>query len=131
MITGSCHCGAVTWRFEGQPTHATACNCTLCRRYGALWIYGHENEDIFVSGPTSTYLQGDKSLANHFCKTCGGMAYWRGCAPEADGRTRMALNLRLADDPETVANIPVKRFDGFDTWAALPDEGRQVGHVWF
>jgi hypothetical protein len=131
MISGSCHCGAVSWRFESQPTRATACNCTLCRRYGALWIYGHENEDVFVSGPTSAYLQGDKSLANHFCTKCGCMAYWRGCTPEADGRTRVAVNARLADDPESVANIPVKRFDGFDTWTALPDDGRKVGHVWF
>jgi hypothetical protein len=128
MITGSCHCGAVLWRFESQPTHATACNCTLCRRYGALWIYGHENEDVFVSGPT--YLQGDKSLANHFCTKCGCMAYWRGCDVEPDGRRRMAVNVRLAD-PQSVAGIPVRRFDGFDTWTALPGDGRHVGDIWF
>jgi len=32
MIRGTCHCGAVEWRFEGIPESATACNCTVCRR---------------------------------------------------------------------------------------------------
>lgn len=130
MITGQCHCGAVQWRFESEPTHATACNCTLCRRYGALWIYGHEDVDVFVSGATGTYLQGDSSLANHFCLHCGCMAYWRGSAPEPDGRRRMAVNVRLAD-PQAVAGIPLRRFDGFDTWTAMPDDGRRVGDIWF
>ncbi|MDE2462228.1 MAG: GFA family protein, partial [Alphaproteobacteria bacterium] len=36
MLTGTCHCGAAHWTFEGDPGAITACNCTLCRRYGAL-----------------------------------------------------------------------------------------------
>ena len=42
MIEGSCHCGAVHWRFEGIPKSATTCNCSICRRYGALWAYDYE-----------------------------------------------------------------------------------------
>ena len=52
MIEGSCHCGAVTWRFEGEPDGATACNCTVCRRYGVLWAYDFVDEGIKVAGPT-------------------------------------------------------------------------------
>ena len=44
MIEGTCHCGAVRWRFSGIPESATACNCTVCRRYGALWAYDFEGE---------------------------------------------------------------------------------------
>ncbi|WP_439898055.1 GFA family protein [Aquabacterium humicola] len=36
MLRGSCHCGAVQWRFDGEPESATACNCTVCRRCGTL-----------------------------------------------------------------------------------------------
>jgi hypothetical protein len=39
MVEGSCHCGAVRWSFDGTPESATACNCTVCRRYGVLWAY--------------------------------------------------------------------------------------------
>ena len=52
MIQGSCHCGAVRWQFEGQPDGATACSCTVCRRYGVLWAYDYEDESIKVSGRT-------------------------------------------------------------------------------
>jgi len=55
MIEGSCHCGAVRWTFEGQPDGATACNCTVCRRYGVLWAYDYEGEGIRVSGETTAY----------------------------------------------------------------------------
>ena len=40
------------WQFEGEPDGATACNCTACRRYGALWAYDYEGEGIKVSGAT-------------------------------------------------------------------------------
>jgi hypothetical protein len=130
VIEGVCHCGAVRWRFDSEPDAATACNCTICRRYGALWIYGHENEDVFVSGPTSAYTRGEKSLAFHFCARCGCVAYWRGTEPGADGRRRLAVNVRLAE-PDAVAHIPVQRFDGFHSWTDLARDGRQVGDVWF
>ena len=42
MILGLCHCGAVQWRFDGVPESATACNCTICRRYGVLWAYDYD-----------------------------------------------------------------------------------------
>jgi hypothetical protein len=48
MIQGSCHCGAVQWRLEALPESATACNCTACRRYRALWAYDFEGEGDLV-----------------------------------------------------------------------------------
>jgi hypothetical protein len=39
MLNGTCHCGALSWSLEGDPGSITACNCTLCRRYGTLWAY--------------------------------------------------------------------------------------------
>ena len=49
MIQGSCHCGAVQWQFESQPEGATACNCTVCRRYGVLWAYDYDGAGVKVS----------------------------------------------------------------------------------
>jgi hypothetical protein len=129
MMEGSCVCGAVTWRFEGTPEGATACNCTACRRYGTLWAYDFEGEGIHVSGPTTAYVRGD-SLGFHFCPTCGCMAYWRGLQPNAEGKRRIAVNLRLAD-PKVVADVPIDHFDGFDTWQDLPRDGRCVRDYWF
>jgi hypothetical protein len=129
MIEGSCHCGAVRWRFEGQPDGATACNCTVCRRYGTLWAYGHEGEGIRVEGTTKAYIRG-RSTAFHFCPTCGCIAFWRARNADAEDRRRIAVNLRLAE-PEAVANIPVDHFDGLNTFDDLPRDGRRVGDYWF
>jgi hypothetical protein len=130
MIQGSCHCGAVRWTFEGVPDGATACNCTICRRYGVLWAYDFEDEEIRVAGPTSVYVRGDQ-IGFHFCPTCGCLAYWRGLKAREDGRRRIAVNLRLADEPEAVAEIPVDHFDGLDKWQDLPRDGRCVADYWF
>lgn len=130
MIEGACHCGTVHWRVGAGPDFAKACNCSLCARYGALWVYGHENEDVSVSGPTTAYAHGEKSLAFHFCAGCGCIAYWRSLSTDAAGRRRLAVNIRLAQ-PESVADIPVQRFDGRHSWTNLPRDGRRVGDVWF
>lgn len=129
MIKGSCHCGAVQWTFEGQPESATACNCTVCRRYGTLWAYDYENEGIEVSGPTSEYIRGDRMLAFHFCPTCGCVTYWRGIA-EPDERRRIAVNLRLAE-PDDVGDIPIRHFEGLVTFMDLEPDGRCVSDMWF
>jgi hypothetical protein len=131
MIEGACLCGAVRWTFQGMPEGATACNCSACRRYGTLWIYDYEDEGIQVSGPTRSYARGRRNLGFHFCPDCGCVAYWRSLQPEADGRRRIAVNLRLATDPGVVAGVPIDHFDGLDTFEDLPRDGRCVRDMWF
>jgi hypothetical protein len=129
MIEGSCHCGAVNWQFDGTPTQVTSCNCTLCRRYGVLWAYDFEGERITVAGRTRSY-EPRESIGFHFCSVCGCLAYWRSLKPAADGRRRIAVNVRLAE-PTEVADIPVDRLDGYDKWEHLPRDGRTVQDYWF
>jgi len=132
MIQGSCLCGANHWTFEGVPEGATACNCTACRRYGVLWIYGYESEDVHVSGETAAYTRpAGGELAFHFCPGCGCVTHWRGLRAGADGRRRLAVNLRLVSDPDAVASIPIDHFDGLVTFDDLPRDGRCVRDMWF
>jgi hypothetical protein len=70
MTEGSCHCGAVRWSFDGTPESATACNCMVDRRYGALWAYDYEGEKIRVSGLTTVYVRG-RHLGFHSARTAG------------------------------------------------------------
>jgi hypothetical protein len=129
MIEGSCHCGAVRWSFDGVPESATACNCTVCRRYGVLWAYDYENEGIRVSGPTKAYVRG-KALEFHFCPNCGCVVCWRALATDESGRRRIAVNLRLTE-PGPIAALPIDHFDGLDTFEDLPRDGRCVADMWF
>ena len=103
MIEGSCHCGAVGWRLEGVPDSATACNCTVCRRYGVLWAYDYEDEGIRVSGLTHAYTWGSRTIEFHFCPNCGCVAYWRAGAPGKDGRRRIAARTRAIGRLDPVA----------------------------
>lgn len=133
MLTGTCHCGNLRWTFDGMPNSATACNCTLCRRYGVLWIYDYECERIEISGPSTVYTRTD--LANpvleiHFCGNCGCVVCWRDLELDADGRRRIAVNLRLTE-PGPVAHLPIDHFDGLGRFEDLPRDDRCVSHMWF
>ncbi len=133
MLEGACHCGKMHWTFQGMPESATACNCTLCRRYGVLWIYDYEGERITVNGPASVYTRHDSktpSLEIQFCGTCGCVVCWRGLRVGTDGRRRIAVNLRLTE-PGPVAHLPIDHFDGLDTFDDLPHDGRCVADMWF
>ena len=129
MIEGACLCGSVRWRLDGMPDSATACSCTACRRYGVLWAYGWDGESIHVVGSTTAYVRGD-SLGFHFCPACGCVAYWRSLAPNKEGRQRIAVNLRLTE-PDPIAHVPIRHFDGLDKWEDLPSDGRCVRDLWF
>lgn len=129
MLEGSCLCGAVKWQYRDHPRSATACSCTACRRYGVLWAYGWEDEEVQLAGVTKGYVRGD-SLGFHFCPECGCLAYWRGLELNPQGRRRVAVNLRLAE-PEPIARLPVRHFDGLDKWEDLPQDGRCVKDMWF
>lgn len=131
MIEGSCHCGKVHWRFDGPVESATACNCTVCRRYGVLWIYGYEGEQIEVVGATQVYTRGDANLGFHFCATCGCVVSWRAISAGTDGRRRIAVNVRLADDPDQVAPLLIDHFDGLHRFEDLPRDGKTVKDMWF
>lgn len=132
MLKGTCHCEATHWTLEGDPGPATACNCTLCRRYGALWAYDYEDGRIRISEGTVSYTRrkADPALEIRFCPTCGCVLCWRGLRLEPDGRRRIAVNLRLAP-PEEVAHLSIDHFDGLETFDDLPRDGRCVRDMWF
>lgn len=132
MIKGTCHCGAAGWTLEGDPGSITACNCTLCRRYGTLWAYDFENERIRLFGPTSVYMRAGKeapTLEIRFCPTCACVIGWRGLHLTAEGRRRIAVNVRLAA-PEDVAHLLIDPFDGLDSFEDQPRDGRCVRDLW-
>ena len=115
-ITGTCHCGEVGFEINETPAHLVDCNCTACRRYGALW--GHIEQSAFKktgSGKTISYMHGDMMLSFHTCVSCGCTTHWEGHHPDY---TRMAVNYRMCE-PEVVSKLSVRKFDGFDTWEYL------------
>jgi hypothetical protein len=71
---GSCHCGAVKFEVRTALAPATRCNCSLCRRKGALMTPGFAAGELkILSGEDAlTLYQFNTRVAKHyFCKHCG------------------------------------------------------------
>lgn len=118
VITATCHCGAVRIDIAMPPKQLTECNCSICRKLGALWAYYTRDQVAFIMAPGATigYAQGEKTLETHHCRTCGCTTHWASLGPEHPDR--VAVNARLFP-PEDRAGIPVRQFDGAETWTYL------------
>jgi len=114
-VSGSCHCGAVRIAVPRAPEWAASCNCSICRRTGALVAY-YRPDEVRVDGRTETYLTGDRFIRFHFCSDCANHTHWTanpealaGDLPEAVREalaTRMGINARLLDGFAVTADGP-------------------------
>lgn len=117
MIRAACHCGAVRFEIAEPPAWVLDCNCSICRRRGALWAYylGPDQAKL-LSRPdpaaTGSYLWGDRMLATHYCRQCLCVTHVDTVDP-ADARF-FAVNARMMVglDPATVE---VRQVDNGDT----------------
>lgn len=129
-IEGACHCGNVKWIYDLPLESVTACNCTVCSRYGALWAYGYMNEGITVTGETKSYTRG-KAINFNFCSQCGCVVHYTAKKPAENGRVRMAVNARMITDPDKISSLPIDHFEGLETFEDLPRDHRTVKDLWF
>lgn len=108
--TGSCHCGAITYEFEGDIKEVLECNCSHCSRKGLL-LYFIPNEAFkLLSGAEnlSEYFFNKKAIRHVFCKTCGVQAHAEGVA-----FPQVAINMRCVADVD-ITKIPRKAYNGKD-----------------
>jgi hypothetical protein len=117
VIDASCHCGAVRFTVETAPADVTDCNCSICRRSGALWAYYQQPQVRFeaANGPTDVYTWGRRQLEFHRCRGCGCLTHW---VAVDRSYLRMGVNARLMA-PEVLAAAPVHHFDGASGGAAV------------
>ena len=92
-VAGSCHCGAVTLEVPRLPASVGSCNCSLCRRLGALWAY-YSDAEVTLHGVTIPYVWGDRTISIHHCAVCGCTTHWQSIGLDFG---RMAINARLLD----------------------------------
>lgn len=73
---GSCHCGVIRFSFQSGPIErGIRCNCSICRRKGALMSdftlapeeFHYEAEE----GALGLYQFDTKVAEHYFCKRCG------------------------------------------------------------
>jgi len=118
MLTATCHCGAVKVEVPRKPRSLTSCNCSICRRYGALWAYYKDADVRLVAPPRAVddYIWGDKSQKFIRCSTCGCVMQWKklGVDPGANA----GVNARNFA-PAEWGTVRVRRLDGAHTWKYL------------
>lgn len=115
MLEASCHCGAITIAITDLPDTVTACTCSICRRYGALWAYLDDQSASVTATPDKlvSYVWGDKGIAFQHCAHCGCMTHYESLVDEAP--RRVAVNARMLP-PEITARLSLRTFDGAETW---------------
>jgi hypothetical protein len=117
-LIGSCHCGAVRVTLPRRPRSLTSCNCSICRRYGALWAYYRGDAVRFdrQRGATIGYVWGTGHIRFVRCATCGCVTHWE--RTRASLPNRVGVNIRLFD-PEDVGRVQIHLFDGARTWKRI------------
>jgi hypothetical protein len=118
MIEASCHCGSVKIDIPRKPRTLTDCNCSICRRYGALWAY-YQAPDVRIRGrraAMSSYSWGERGIRFMRCQQCGCITHWVGAGNPSSGR--MGVNTRNVH-PDILKGVRIRHLDGARTWKFL------------
>jgi hypothetical protein len=122
MVRAACHSGAVRITLEPAPDWVLDCNCSICRRYGALWAYTWDRlgkRDLratLIQGADAleAYVWGDRWIGFWRCKSCGSVTH------------HTALS-----EPEKIRGVNALMFVNFDT-ASVVVQRSDNGHTgWF
>jgi hypothetical protein len=111
---GVCHCGALRFEARAELDYVVECNCSICRRTGALW-HPAEDADLRVltgEADLTLYQFNTKTAKHYFCRHCGIHPFIR---PRLDP-TRWAFNVRCIDGID-LTSMKIRRFDG-QNWEA-------------
>ncbi|MCL9782215.1 aldehyde-activating protein [Vibrio sp. S4M6] len=105
-----CHCGSVSLELSSSPEEVGECNCSICRRYAALWAYfSPEQVQIVIKEQTVFYSWGDKEVKFHRCNSCGCLTHY--VTTEKCSEDILAVNMRMAES-EVLSSIAVRKING-------------------
>ena len=106
---GSCHCGKVKFEVDMDLDHVRVCDCSLCRKRGAL-NHRVAQSDLRPTTPLdemTLYQWHTRTAKDYFCPVCGILPFRRPrTAPEL-----WTVNVRCLDGVDTEA-IPIDHVYG-------------------
>jgi hypothetical protein len=106
---GSCHCGAVRFEVDTDLDHVRVCDCTLCRRRGAL-IHRVDPSRFRLLTPIeelTLYQWHTRTAKDYFCPRCGMLPFRR---PRTDPSC-VSVNVRCLEEVDLDA-IRIERVHG-------------------
>ncbi|WP_062017308.1 GFA family protein [Aureimonas sp. AU4] len=135
LRTGGCQCGAVRFRLEGAPGHASVCHCRMCQKaFGALFaplLNVGEAKLTWTRGEPARF-QSSSHVRRGFCAACGTPLTYE--APDG-----IALAIGAFDDPSDLAPVVQFGVEGrlpyVDRLPTLPvhttdEDAADGGHGW-
>jgi hypothetical protein len=78
--TGSCNCGAVSFRTTGKLRDVVYCHCSQCRKQTGHFYAATNVTDaaLEVEGEDNiTWFQSSDFARRGFCRTCGSALFWK------------------------------------------------------
>lgn len=107
--SGSCHCGDVRFEVDLDLDHVRECDCSLCRKRGALNHRVHPS-DLRIETPLeemTLYQWHTRTAKDYFCPRCGMLPFRRPrTAPQL-----WTINVRCLDGVD-LDSIPVEKVHG-------------------
>jgi hypothetical protein len=106
---GSCHCKKVIFEYESAPGPVLECNCSICKRKGAIWQAVSKENFRILSGQEdlSLYQFGTRTAKHFFCGHCGVSTFSNPrLAPDT-----WVINTRCVDDVD-LSTLTILPFDG-------------------
>ncbi len=93
----------------------TSCNCSLCRRYGALWAY-YSARAVRIEAPKgglSSYSWRRRVRAYFRCSKCGCITHYKYRRKWGQG----TLGINAANfQPDVLERVRIRKLDGARTW---------------
>jgi hypothetical protein len=106
---GSCHCGKIRFEIDTDLDHVRVCDCSMCRRRGAL-LHRVDEGSFRLLSPLSDlalYQWHTKTAKDYFCPTCGIQPFRRPrTAPD-----QWSINVRCLEGVDLDA-LPVRLTHG-------------------
>jgi hypothetical protein len=107
-VTGSCHCGAITFEAEIDPARVRICHCTDCQKLSgtAFRITAPTAEADFhlLRGAPKTYIKvadSGRRRQHGFCSNCGSPLY--ATSDEPAGNRTIGLRVGVLDQRKELA----------------------------
>jgi hypothetical protein len=116
--SGTCHCGAVRIHVRQAPRTVTSCNCSICRRYGALWAYYRASSVRVEASRASltSYSWRNRIRAYFRCTQCGCVTHYK--YRKKQSSDTVAVNAAIFE-LEAMKGVRVRKLDGAFTWKYL------------
>jgi hypothetical protein len=96
----------------------TRCNCSICRRYGALWAY-YRASSVKVRSPRgglAKYSWRRRIRDYYRCSNCGCVTHYAYRRKRRDH----IVGVNAANfDPAALVGVRIRHLDGASTWKML------------